>query len=289
MKKHSLLLALPLLALTSCTTILEPQSIEREDDEDIVLPTPSTSKTDDSNNSNSDGSSEEEAQPKTASTLTKEEYKDFPIYYLQKLNSYESYKAVTVGSTVSVGVTQTIDATVIKGEYSYYYNASNGVVNSSHTAYYHNNQAVYQNLGDSDWTVKAIKDYLNIYGTYPFSNAIEGCSVKSDAIKSVTKLDSEENHVFKIVFNPSKATTNMKIQMKEFGGLKDLPTFNSIDLTITVKDDFTPITIDLNSEYKALKMILPTTCTQHYVVTFSNFNESIEIPGLDAVKGKFSD
>ena len=73
--------------------------------------------------------------------------------------------------------------------------------------------------------------------------------------------------------------------MKEFGGLREQPTFSNIELTITVKEDFTPVTIELASSYKAtLKSGLGSTCNQNYTVTFSNYDEEIEIPGLDSVK-----
>ncbi len=61
-------------------------------------------------------------------------------------------------------------------------------------------------------------------------------------------------------------------------------------MTITVQDDFTPISIDFTSHYSAKKQVIfemNVECDQNYKVTFSKFNEEIEIPNLDQVKDKF--
>lgn len=289
MKKHPLLLVLSLFALTGCS-IVEPEP-EASREEDIVLEEDSSENAEQS----SGESKETKKEIKTVSDLTADEYKSFPVYYLKKLNSFASYKAVTEGKTTpsftigSLGV-QSIASTAIKtSDYQYYYTDSDGTVHSQHTCYYHNDQAVYKNVDETEFTVKSMKEYLGLYGTYPFANAIEGFNVKADNILKVQKKDSTENHVFYLKLSHKEAASNVKIQMKEFGGLKNQPSFSNIELTITVKEDFTPITIDLKSTYYAeLKSGLGSTCNQTYTVTFSNINEEIEIPGLDAVKNKFS-
>ena len=133
-----------------------------------------------------------------------------------------------------------------------------------------------------------MNDYLDKYGTYPFGNAIEGYKVTGDAIKSITKMAmAGENYRFKLIFDAEKATNNVKIQMKEFGSLDELPTFTDITIIMTLQNDYTPVKLDLESHYKA-KQGVTTSCTQKYTVTFSNFNENIEVPNLDAVKDKFN-
>ena len=58
-------------------------------------------------------------------------------------------------------------------------------------------------------------------------------------------------------------------------------------MTLTFGEDFTLSTIALLSKYKA-KKFLTTDCEQYYLVTYSNYNENIEVPNLDSVKNLFN-
>lgn len=229
---------------------------------------------------------------KTVEDLEENDYKLVPSYIVSKLNKKTSYMSVTEGETISTGlikVTQSIHTTSIKSEYSYTKNESHSsLVNSVHESYYHDTRAAYRDKSSGDYTVSSLDDYLSIYGTYPFANAIEGYSVKEEAIKSVTKENSENNIiVFKAVFDEEKSTNNVKIQMKKIGGLDDYPVFSLIEMTYEIDNDFTIHSISLHSKYSA-KKILNTECEQSYNVTFTKYGESIEIPGLDSAKNLFN-
>lgn len=215
----------------------------------------------------------------------------FASAFFYKLKSYSSYKAVTEGSTHATGflvdVTQTISATVIKGEYSYLSNESHStMVNTSHVAYYKDNKAVYNDNGAS-YETSSIEDYLAKYGTYPFDNSIEGYLLNDGVI--VTRETSDTDYRFKVKFDKDKCTTNVKIQMRQFGGLDSDPVFTKDTvMLITVKQDLTPVTLELSSYYSATK-IIETNCHQNYVVTYSNFDEIIQIPNLDEVTSYFNE
>lgn len=179
--------------------------------------------------------------------------------------------------------------TSIKGEYSYQHNASSSSSYSSeHTAYYHDDKVIYKNKSEKEYTSSSMDEYLDKYGTYPFNNTIEGYKISNEAITSVSKeiSEQEDEYIFKLVFDPEKATNNVRIQMKEFGQLNDYPVFKDISILLTVKNDYTPIKLELESHYKA-KKIIETSCHQQYKVTFSNFDEEIEIPDLESVKTLF--
>ena len=222
------------------------------------------------------------------SDLKEEDYGLFPYYYMHRLQSYKSYKAITKGSTVAtvlfIDTTQSIDVTVIKEkEYSYLKNESHSdLVNTVHTAYFHNDNVAYS--GGSDYKLVSLKDYLDVFGTYPFDNGIEGYKINKTTIKEVSKVDTNK---FKLVLDPEASTNNVKIQMREFGSLDAYPSFSKIEITMTVEDDFTPITLELESSYQATK-IVETTCTQKYTVTYSDYNQNIEIPDLNKVKDIFN-
>ena len=228
---------------------------------------------------------------KTVEDFSESEYNQIPSYVAWKLGTYTKYKSVTKGSTISSGlikVTQSIDTTSIKSEYSYTKNESHSsLVNSIHEAYYHDSKAVYREKDSGDFSVSSLDDYLSMFGTYPFSNSLEGYSIKLDAIKSVTKSEEQDKHVFMVVFDEEKATNNVKIQMKKIGGLDDYPSFSLIEMTLVISSDFTLSSIFLHSKYKA-KMVLSTNCEQSYNVTFTNYNEDVEIPNLESVKPLFN-
>lgn len=231
---------------------------------------------------------------KTVSELAENEYNKVPLYYLSKLGTYKSYKAVTKGDTVAqflfIKVTQSIDVTVIKGEdYSYMMNESHSSqINTSHECWYHTEEAVYRDNGETNYHHISMENYLNKYGTEPFEIAMEGYRISEKSIKAVTKLESEENYKFKVEFNPDEASKYVTIQMKQFGGLDAYPIIAGVEMVVTLKNDFTPLQLDLTSQYTAQKLV-STSCTQNYTVTYSNYGETLEIPGLNEAKPHFND
>ena len=159
------------------------------------------------------------------------------------------------------------------------------LVNTVHTAYFNNNNVVYKD-NDGEYAKSDLSQYLDIYGVNPFDESIEGYEINGGAITSVTKLESETDYKFKISFDPEIATNNVKIQMRKFGDLDDYPKFKSIDIIITIKNDFTPVKLELSSKYTA-KKFMDSDCEQNYTVTYSDFNSDISIPGLESIKELF--
>lgn len=266
--KKLVLLSLPLLLLV---TACNQSHIDRQDTEPV---TPAETE-------------------KKVSDLKEEEYKTFYKYYYEKLNTFKTLKLVTKGETVStvlfVEIHQSIDVTVLKDDYSYMKNESHSdMVNTSHEVYYHEDKALYRDNEETDYHLIDMKpDYLNKYGTYPFDNAIEGYIVNEETITSISLNKDTENYTFKFTLDVSKAAENVKIQMKQFGGLDDYPVFSDIKLAVTVKNDFTPVSIDVDTNYNA-KKFLETPCHQTYNVTYSNLNEAVEIPNLNEITPLFN-
>ena len=226
----------------------------------------------------------------TAGNLSEKQLSKFPSYLVDKLSSYSSYEARTKGETIATvpllgDVTQTIQVTAIKGTISYLNNESHSsMVDTVHTAYFRRMKTAYQD-NDGKLQAASLENYLSIYGTYPFESAIEGYIITGDAVKSVTRTKAGTNYKFTVVFDKEKATNNVKIQMKQFGGLDDYPVFQEdTTMDIIVKNDFTPVSLELRAHYKATK-VLETDCAQSYTVSYSSFNETIDIPGLtDEIK-----
>ena len=272
MKKHILVtLFTTLLLVTSC----DSGHLDRKEDEAPKEDEPQM------------------VEGRKASEIEGNELKLLPKYVVNKLSSFESYKSVTKGSTIAtvlfIKTTQPIDAETIKGkEYSYYRNESRSdIVSTAHLAYYHNDEAVYKINGEETYHTLPLEEYLNIYGTYPFENSLEGYSISYDAIKEVKRVESDVDYKFQVTFDVYKSTNNVRIQMKVSGGLDDYPSFSGIKMTITVKEDFTPVTLYLEAAYTA-KKIVESSCNQYYTVTYSNYNEDIEIENLEEAKEHFT-
>ena len=228
-----------------------------------------------------------------AKDISDEDLMHVPSIFVKKLQDFKSYKSVTTGTTVAsvIGgkVEQNINAVFIKSDYSYLLNDSHStMVNTTHTAYFHDQKVVYKNNKKS-YVTTSLDSYLNEYGTYPMDIAIEGYTIDAESVIEVFRHTTEESetYLFGILFDREKSTNNVKIQMKAFGGLDREPTFvDNTSVEIEVKKDFTPVSLKLTSRYIA-KKILDSTCDQEYTVTYSNFNEEIEIPNLSDVIGKF--
>lgn len=216
---------------------------------------------------------------------------DLPKLFLSKLNSFSSYKAVTSGQTITnflgVKINQTIDVTVIKSNYSYMLNESHSSMYSTvHTAYFYKQKVAFKN-NKGDYQSSSLNDYLSIYGTFPFDAAIEGYSISSGCLVNATKDVVNDNYKITLEFDKDASTNNVKIQMKKFGGLGDYPKFkeNTV-MEIIVKEDYTPVSLTLKAHYSA-KKVIETDCKQEYTVTYSDFNEEIEVPNLNNVKQYF--
>ena len=282
MKKHTILLTLlPALLITACAGG-DYRSISREKLDSTSEPTNPSASTD-----GSTASAEEEPY---LHNLKKEDYKSFYKYYFARLNKFKSYKTATLGETKAVIVTQPIEATVIKGEYSYMTNISHSAfADTEHKAYYHNGKAVYKDYGEDDYHVSTLDEYLDKYGFYPLENSIEGYIVKEEYMDFITikKNKDDDNYVVDFDLDPEKSTPNVKLQMKAFGGLDNFPAFTKVSLTLTLKDDYTPVKIVASTNYNVTKGI-PAACSQNYTVTFSNFDEEILPPDLEAIKPLFN-
>lgn len=295
MKKHYLLLP-ALLLLASCGG--QASSISRVIHSSEI---PSSSEpSQPSSELPSESSSGEESIPsssseaKPAADLSPAEYAQFPKLYLERLAQYKSYKAITTGKTTAdIGMMKTdqsIDVTTIKGEYSYLKNVSNSTfVNTFHEAFFHQDKAMYRDGEKDQFAVNGKDVYLDKYGVDPFSYCIEGYEVGEGCITEVKRVLGGEGYTYVLTFDVEKATPNVRIQMKQFGGLKDYPVFSSIVITCQVQEDFTPIKLHVDAAYKATKNFLfdiNTDCVQTYDVTFSQFDETIEVPHLSEAQEK---
>lgn len=294
MKKTKLLTLAALISLftASCGCSHSNTSLSREEESEDVSSEVSSTSTDESV-SGSVTSTSEEKEP-LVSDLTEENYKSFITYYRAKFNKFNSFKAKTEGvtksSTFGIEVDQSILVDTIKAsDYTYMKNESHSsLVNTVHLAYYHDDKALYKDNDETNYHLKTLKDYLDKYGTYPLDKGIEGYKINDETILSISLAKDGDNYTFNLGLDPEKATTNVRIQMKQFGGLSDYPIFSEMNLKVTVKNDYTPIKIEVDSKYQASMSIFTSDCHQTYTNTFSNINEELVIEDLNNVKDLFN-
>ena len=216
----------------------------------------------------------------------------FASAYSSKMASYRSLKRVSSGKTLSkvlfIDSEQSIDVLAVKnGEYSYLNNESHGVVNTSHTAYFRGENALVKDNSATSYTAMAMGDYLAKYGVDPFNDVFEGFSVREETVKAFSvEAVGDGTYKAKLELNPDNAANNVKIQMKQFGGLDEYPTFKTIGITFHFGADLAPIDTVLHSEYTA-KLFVASECTQDYTVTFSELDGDPEIPNLESIKSEY--
>ena len=228
---------------------------------------------------------------KRVNDLQESDYNLVPYYFIKRCNDATSYKSVTKGQTAAtvlfITTHQSIDVTTIKSEYSYMKNESHSaLVNTTHEAYYYGDKTLVKNNTEAEFHSETKEEYLQNYGVDPYGKSLEGYLINSKTLTSVEKLESEEDYKFKVVLNTELASNNVKIQMKKFGGLDAYPNIKKVEMTLTVKEDFLPVKIELVSEYSAT-LGATSECHQEYTVGYSNFNEQIEISNLEEIKTKF--
>ena len=109
--------------------------------------------------------------------------------------------------------------------------------------------------------------------------------------ESITKTDlvSDKDDIISVKYTLDNelATNLVKIDMKSNGGLSSYPVFHNIEITLSMKRDFTPVSYSINSVYDATKPIIGTArTTQNGECLFSKVNEKIVIPNEEFLAEK---
>ena len=155
-----------LLSCGSSSSSLDQSSASEKASESTNIPAESSSI-----------SSEYSSEASSSTAFIPPTTEDFVFRYIEKNNSYRTYKAITKGSTKAtvwfIETTQTIDVTLIKNEYSYLKNESHSsLVNTVHEAYFHSGKALYRDDSFGGFILSELSTYLDAYGVYPFDPAV---------------------------------------------------------------------------------------------------------------------
>lgn len=211
-------------------------------------------------------------------------------YYISHIHTYYSYTITEVGQTdASKGgfsYTQKINSEVSKegNKYSFVDETSSSLVNNKHEAYFEDDNVKYKNSSDKEFIEVSLSDYKNKYGVAPSDVCLFGASFKKEGIKEINHTYDEETkeYTFNIALDGEIVATNMKIQAKEFGSLQDYPKYQSLNVTLVIKDNFEPVKATITSEYTISVFLLgEMNCKQVLNEVFSNIKLNEDNDGKD--------
>ncbi len=212
--------------------------------------------------------------------------------FLQKQSELKSYVITSEGEAVAdfAGYKQDIHSVTYKSGDDYLNQASSDsvLVKMKHQAFSKNGKVVYRNSFDGEMKVAEKDDYIAVYGLTVDEVSLGGFIVNPKTVR-YAELRKEEGDTLTYYLRlagdlsvedgiaSESATANLRIQSKAFGSLDNLPAFSDVDITLTLKKDWTPISYTSHCTYDA-KKIFSMNVEQSITCTYSNVNGTVAIP-----------
>ena len=213
---------------------------------------------------------------------------EYAIYYtLGQLANATSYESTGTGNSIAKGSVTTYNQTtgghfVKNGDLYYSQSTSNtSLVNVKHEALIKGDALSYRNDNGSI-TGSSRADYTKIYGVAP-DKMLTGHIYNPETVTNA-KLEKTENELYYFTFelDKDKAHTILKYQMKQFGDLRNYPSFTeNTAVTLVINKQYRPVSLKYTSKYSVTKQIIFTVtmnCTETNEITFFSFNDNTTIP-----------
>lgn len=210
---------------------------------------------------------------------------------LGKLSSLNTFEEVCVGETRAkkgvINYVQKISSRSLKNVNEFYFesDSTSALVTSMHRAFEKNGKVAFIDGNRGDIICSDSENYKNVYGVLP-SKLLCGLVLNESTVLS-GKLDKQASDegasVYVYEVDKVSGTPLCALQSREFGGLTALPEYteNPI-LTLTVSNDFVPLSLKITQKYNISVAILGKTfCEQELNYEFSKFNEAVEIPYVE--------
>ena len=295
MKRILILLFILLLSLSSCKHEEEKTPEEKIDQiiENIIEDNDKENdqSKEQKNNEPEDNKSEEQQENQESSDIdNNQEEEEKPQYDYEDCNSIiqlflEKYYALDYlnitceGTTTAKAVityTQIIkNIIILDGANSYYLADSTSGIEQYHEAKFNIFNVSYKNKEKDDFTETTLSNYIDIYGITPYTKGVVGYDLTKGNILDISLVQSKDNiYAYQIKIDPNYDFVEIKKQMKEFGELKDYPTFDSITMTIIMDNELNPIKVILESKYHINKSFILNNveCNQSLTYTYSKRN-----------------
>ena len=153
----------------------------------------------------------------------------------EKFAARSSYRTVTEGKTVaSLGYEQEIKSvlTYSGGVWFSDYSSTSSLVKLYHKAYLSGKSTVYKHSDEKSKT-SPVADYRTEFGVAPGDGCLGGYELKEEYVLSALyKKYGRGATELRVVVDGERAAAKMKVQMKKFGGLKDLPVFSELSFVV---------------------------------------------------------
>ena len=237
---------------------------------------------DDLDEPNEDSNLEIEDEPSIKISIKDVEDKDVPLLIAKRLKEMNDFEAHTLGKTVAkllITYNQEIDSTLSYHDGIYYLHtfSKSLLVKLYHEAFIKEDSVIYRTKANDEFSTLTAFDYLSLYGNNPFSLNIEGFIIKEGSVTKVLNLSHDDEYIYQITLDGNLCGEYNKIQMKEYGGLSDYPTYEQVVLTIHILEDFTPTMLEFEASYNAPYPVFGNAkCKQTYTVTFSKISNDIK-------------
>ena len=218
--------------------------------------------------------------------LKKKDYKSVAYAYIYNiksgLRSYESKTTGTVKAKVLfIDYNITYDSVTNKNGNTFYYsdNSVSTLLTLKNEFYMVDKEKILISRDLKKYNVYTLEDYHKISYS-PDQYCIMGYVFNEQSIIN-TEVISDKGDVVTIKYTlDNELSTNLvKQDLKNNGGLSDYPKYESINITLSMKRDFTPISYVIDAIYEASKPLIGAAkTTQHGECTFSKINENVVIP-----------
>ena len=176
--------------------------------------------------------------------------------FLQKQSEFSSYKITAEGTAVAslAGYQQDIHNITFKNGEDYLNQASSDsfLVKMKHQSFSKNGKVVYRNNFDGDMQVAEKAEYKKVYGFTADDITLGGYIINAKTLRYVT-LEKTEGDTFTYYMRlagdqsvesgsaTESATTGIRLQSKAYGSLDNLPSYSDVDMRLTIKKDWTPV------------------------------------------------
>ena len=220
--------------------------------------------------------------------------------FLQKQSELQSYMITAEGTAVAslAGYKQDIHNITYKNGEDFLNQASSNsaLVKMKHQSFSKGGKVVYRNSFDGEMKVADKEDYKKIYGFTADEVTLGGFIINPKTLR-YAELESAVGDTltyhFRLAGDQSvengsateSATTGIRLQSKAYGSLDILPGYSDIDMRLTIKKDWTPVSYVSTCSYTARK-IFDMSVKQTITSTYSNVNEKVEIPSVSEFNQK---
>ncbi|MCR5647229.1 MAG: hypothetical protein K6F81_03000 [Acholeplasmatales bacterium] len=185
--------------------------------------------------------------------------------FVDRFSKINKYKKIAKGITKTL-INQDIDCYVSRDGNKYViYNTSSS---SYHEAIF-DNKITYRNDKDDEFKEINISDYKKEYGVTPYDDTLFDYVINESTVSKIERTIEDDKYTFTIDINvESDATKYLKVQMKKLANVSEYPVFKSAKLSLTLNNDFTPISGHIDATYSIHYMFFDVDCEQSLDLSF---------------------